>query len=207
MTSSDWIAIAALAVTALSLFLTYKDRIASSRSLLHQKQIELVRELSPHFGVLTYEISHLFLPVLDERDKRFVEVARERVDGAFVALVDLSLAKFVILPTSLNDIFSDFKSAADDLYLYELQTPRSQWDQSIVGELDDEVKRCALAFIHATRNTLGISVLISAQAKAGALDRRHAGILLKREFGHIPRLTTRDPDAAIHEFFKDKGAK
>jgi hypothetical protein len=207
MEPSNWIALCALALTGLALYLSHRERISAMRTAVYTKQLDLLKELSIPFGVLTHELPHLFIEIHDERDRAFVERARSRVDEAFVKLGEMSLSLFSILPVSLNDVFSDFKSAADDLFLYELNTPPSERDQEQIESLTDELARASLAFIHASRNTLGTTQIIRSLVRTGTIDRGQGRIVLRRELGRSPRLTLRDPEEAAREFLDETQPK
>lgn len=199
----DWIALAALALTGLSLYLLHRERVAPIRATLHAKQMDLLQELSIPFGILCHELPHLFLQVRDQRDEAFVTRASERIDEAFLRVGELTLSLYAILPVSLNDLFADFKAAADDMFAFALETEGSSRDPEKVEALQEELLRAGLAFIHAARNTLGTTPLTSSLAKAGAIEKGQARIMLKRERGLAPRLTLRDPEEAVREFLED----
>lgn len=203
MAPSNWIAIAALALTGMSLYFAHRERLASIRAAFHGKQLDLLKELSQPFGVLCHELPHLFIEVHDQRDEDFVRRASTRIDEAFVKVGELSLLMHSVWPVSLNDIFGDFKAAADELFLYELQIPVGSRTEDEIERLSEELLRAGLAFIHASRNTLGTTPLIGSLAKTGVISKNQARIILKREKGNSPRLTLRDTEEAAREFLED----
>jgi hypothetical protein len=194
------IALGALGVAAMSLYLNYRERIVTLRTTIYAKQLELLRDMSPVFGALCHELPHLFVEVHDARDRQFVECAREKVEEAYYKVETMSLEMFALFPVVVNDFFGDFKAAADDVYLYELQTEPHERDTGKIQELLDELSRASLAYIHAVRNSIGTTQLLGSVAKTGAISRRLAKSMLKREHGRLPRLTLRDPEAALTEF-------
>jgi hypothetical protein len=54
-----------------------------------------------------------------------------------VEVGELTLSMHTVLPVAVNDVYLDFKSAADDVFLYELNVPREKWTDEEIDELTD----------------------------------------------------------------------